>query len=110
MPNRMMTGLGQAFNHIDPEQVSNGQLYSLMYAMHAQQLDNAKDMGLLRDELKSHKDELKSYKDEMKAIADAWKTTLALLKLIKLLAAIGIPIAVVYGTVKSGIVKAFSGI
>lgn len=94
MPNSMMTGLGKAFNHIDPEQVSNGQLYSLMYAMHAQQLDASREVQQLREELVQHK-------RDMNEISEAWKTTLGVLRFMKVLAAIGMPVVLVWGLVKA---------
>lgn len=103
MPNSMMSGLGSVFNHIDPEHVSNGQLYSLMYAMHAQQLDASREMRELRAELVQHK-------KDMAEMTDAWKTAVFLIRMFKIFAAIGIPIGLIYGGIKSGVVRTFGGI
>lgn len=99
----LMAGLGRAFNHIDPEHVTNGQLYSLLYSMHAQQLDAAREMAELRKELAEQK-------KAMKSITDAWQTSQGMLSFLKMLASIGLPVGIVYGLIKTGVLEIFRGV
>lgn len=97
-PDRMMQGLSSAFSHIDPENVSNGQLYSLLYSMRAQQIQSNLELERLRTSLEDHKKELKELKN-------AWDTATTMVKFVKFLGTVGLPVAGIIAIVKVAMSK-----
>lgn len=89
----MMRGLAEAFSHIDPEKVTNGQIYSLLYSMRAQQIESNVKIEALTQELADHKKELKEIKV-------AWDTSQNVIKFVKFLGTIGLPVAGVLAIAK----------
>lgn len=87
MSDPMVSGFGPVFDRIDPENVTNGQLLMLLYSIRAQQIHSNMQIEELKEQLKVS--EIKQ-RDMLRT----WETSKNVLSFVKMLAALGIPIAV----------------
>lgn len=94
MPDKMIQGLSAAFAHVDPERVTMGQLYSLLYSMRAQQIHSNIEMEALRKEL-----------SELKDVKKAWDASRTLVKAVRSLTILLVPMAALLAIVKAILVK-----
>lgn len=85
-PEDMMQGLAAAFSHIDPEKVTNGQIYSLLYSMRAQQIQHNMQVAELREKIEKQEKNLADLKT-------AWDTGHNVIKFVKFLGTVGLPVA-----------------
>lgn len=85
--------------HIDPDNVTNGQLYGIILQMYQEQKDTNRELAAVRDELAA-------YKASQKDMLETWSTAKGVLMFIKLLASLGITAAFIWGVyTKGGIPK-----
>lgn len=98
MPDKMLQGLSAAFAHVDPERVTMGQLYSLLYSMRAQQIQSNIEMEALRKEFAD-------YKAETKDIKKAWEASQVLVKMLRGFAIIAVPATAILAITKAVLVK-----
>jgi hypothetical protein len=80
----------QFARHIDPDNVTMGQLYSLILQMRQEQKDTTRELAEVRTEFKA-------YKDSQKDMLETWSTAKGVLSFLKLLAALGIGVTFIWG-------------
>lgn len=91
--------------HIDPDKVTMGQLYAVILLMRNEQKDTLTKLQEATDEISDLKTEFSEYKESQKDMLETWSTARGVLKFIKLLAAIGLPVSAILalvGIYKSG--------
>lgn len=93
MSDHINSGFGPAFDRIDPNNVTNGQLLMLLYNIKSQQIQTGMQLEELKEQIKAG--ELKQ-----RDMIRTWETSKNVLAFIKMLAALGIPIAVCVTGVK----------
>lgn len=76
--------------HIDPDNVTNGQLYSIIMQMCEQQRDTNRELTEVRNELAA-------YKASQKDMLETWSTAKGVLAFLKILAGLGITAGFIYG-------------
>lgn len=81
-----------ALSSVDPEKISNAQLFAILIAVRGEVSATRRENQSILEQMDSVKKEFKEYRESQKDMLETWSTARGVLKFIKFLAAIGIPI------------------
>ena len=81
--------------NVDPEKVSNAQLFAILIGVRAELIATRSEIQTTAEEIVKVQEEFCKYRQAQKEMMETWNTARGVLKFIKFLAAIGLPITVI---------------